>query len=447
MFHRTFQKHLTLLLPALSLCLGFCWHPASAETAQPASEVSSGTRAVISLPAAVITALQNSPELAAIDANATALKQIPYQVSALPDLMLSINTMNLPTDTFDFDQEPMTQFQVSLSQPLPYPGKRRLRKEIAELSVSRNDQSLREAQDKLTSHVRATWWQLFSTERALTIIETNKSLLLDFIEIARAKYAVGKGLQQDILLAELALSRLMERELMIQGARDRHEAQLNGLLNQPVITRVTTPQSPGNTALPSVQDLAQLTDQAMISRGILDDHRLQIASAQSRIELAEKDRYPDFSVGMGYAHRKGEDPLRGDRPDFVSVMFSMNLPLFTKQKQGKQLKQRHAEKQRSELLLDEAMRKVRSDIGQTAADYRAAKLQAELLNDTIIPQAEQTVASMLSGYQVNKVDFLNVVNGQLMLYNAQINYWQALGNAKAALARLAALAGKESLYE
>jgi outer membrane protein TolC len=239
----------------------------------------------------------------------------------------------------------------------------------------------------------------------------------------------------------------MERELMIQGARDRHEAQLNGLLNQPVITRVTTPQSPGNTALPSVQDLAQLTDQAMISRGILDDHRLQIASAQSRIELAEKDRYPDFSVGMGYAHRRGEDPLRGDRPDFVSVMFSMNLPLFTKQKQGKQLKQRHAEKQRSELLLDEAMRKVRSDIGQTAADYRAAKLQAELLNDTIIPQAEQTVASMLSGYQVNKVDFLNVVNGQLMLYNAQINYWQALGNAKAALARLAALAGKESLYE
>ncbi len=65
----------------------------------------------------------------------------------------------------------------------------------------------------------------------------------------------------------------------------------------------------------------------------------------------------------------------------------------------------------------------------------------------IIPQAQQTVAAMLAAYQVNEVDFLNVINGQLALYNAQINYWEALSEAKRSLAALAAAVGMENLYE
>ena len=70
-----------------------------------------------------------------------------------------------------------------------------------------------------------------------------------------------------------------------------------------------------------------------------------------------------------------------------------------------------------------------------------------MLETAIIPQAQQTTASMLAGYRVNEVDFLNVVNSQITLYNSQINYWEALGTAKAALAMLAASAGMEVLYE
>ena len=54
---------------------------------------------------------------------------------------------------------------------------------------------------------------------------------------------------------------------------------------------------------------------------------------------------------------------------------------------------------------------------------------------------------MLSAYQVNEVDFLNVLNAQITLYNAQISYWEAMSNAKQSLAQLAASVGSEELYE
>ena len=89
----------------------------------------------------------------------------------------------------------------------------------------------------------------------------------------------------------------------------------------------------------------------------------------------------------------------------------------------------------------------RRAIAGQRADYEAAREQVSLLETGIIPQAQQTVTSMLAAYQVNQVDFLNVLNTQITLYNSQIQYWEALGTAKAALAQLAASAGMEALYE
>ena len=97
--------------------------------------------------------------------------------------------------------------------------------------------------------------------------------------------------------------------------------------------------------------------------------------------------------------------------------------------------------------MSDTIRVIETEIGVQAAEYSAAREQALLLKNEIIPQAEQTVSSMLAGYEVNKVDFLNVVNGQIMLYNASIDYWNAMASAKQALARLAAGVGKESIYE
>lgn len=411
-----------------------------------ASELLSETES-LNIGRAVQIALEANSRLLTLNAEAEAMSFAPSQVGALPDPMLSFNAMNLPTDTFDLDQEPMTQLQLTLSQKFPFPGKRQLRREVAETMVGVAQKQTDEYRDVLTGKVREAWWRLFSVDRSLQIVDSNKRLLRDFVEIAKTKYAVGKGLQQDVLLAELELSRLTNRELQLAGNRRRIQAMLNGLLNRIPEHPITLPEEPPSETLPMLESVASLTQFAVERRDLIQAIELKLEAAGKTVELAEKDRWPDFRVGVGYADRQGNDPIRGSRSDFLSLMFSINLPLYSGQKQDKALQQRIHEREYERYRLSDTVRIIETEIGVQSADYTAAREQALHLKNEIIPQAEQTVSAMLAGYEVNKVDFLNVVNGQIMLYNASIDYWNAMASAKQALARLAAGVGKESIYE
>jgi outer membrane protein TolC len=417
-------------LPKLIICL-------TLNSALPAYAQSEGEQlpgaSVLQLEQAVLIALEHNPGLAGLQAQAEAMHTLPSQVGALPDPMLSLNAMNLPADTFNTGQEPMTQMQVALSQSIPFPGKRGLKREAIEHKADASDAMLAERRTSLTGDVRSAWWQLMYQDRALQIIEQNKELMRDFVEIAQTKYRVGNGLQQDVLLAQLELSRLLDRELHMVGARQGNQAELNALLGRPANRTVNLPSLPPNTQLPELPPEISLLERAGFSRDLINVNR----------DLVEA-----FKLGVGYGFRDGFDAMRGkDRSDLVSVMLSVNVPIFSGSKQGKAVEQRSHEVSRQKFALNDTLRRVEAGVARSFAEYHAARDQVALLETAIIPQAQQTVSSMLAGYQVNQVDFLNLVNTQITLYNAQINYWESLSRAKQALARLASAVGEEALYE
>ena len=88
-----------------------------------------------------------------------------------------------------------------------------------------------------------------------------------------------------------------------------------------------------------------------------------------------------------------------------------------------------------------------ADIATAAADYRRATEQLELFDAGIIPQARQTVESMLAGYQVNRVDFLNLVRSQVTLLNVELQYWRSYSEANQSIARLQAAVGEDTIHE
>jgi outer membrane protein TolC len=403
---------------------------------------------VLELEGAVEIALRDSPELAGLQARAEAMRTMPSQAGALPDPMLSLNAMNLPANSFEVDQEAMTQMQLALSQSFPFPGKRKLRRQAIEYQVGAADSMLAERRSAIVGQVRAAWWRLMNLDRAIRIVQQNKDLMRDFIDIAQTKYRVGNGLQQDVLLAQLELSRLLDRELKLVGGRSVEQAELNALMGQPANRAITLPDSPPNTVLPELPAEATLLAQAAHTRPLIDVQRDLIEAARTRLDLAEKDRYPDFRLGVGYGFRQGIDPIRmTDRSNLVTVMLSINVPLYAGSKQSRAVEQRSHEVSRQMFEMHDTLREVEATVARNYADYNAARDQVALLETAIIPQAQQTVSSMLAGYQVNEVDFLNVVNTQITLYNAQINYWESLGRAKQALAGLASAIGTEALYE
>lgn len=404
--------------------------------------------AVLTLAAAEQTAVASNPALASSRAGAEALAAIPPQAGSLPDPRLGLNVMNVPVDTFDLDQEPMTQLQVSLSQAFPFPGKLHMRREAAERDAAAAVAAVDERRQRLLSDVRTAWWQTFSLDRSLEIVRENQNLMRDFIEIAQTKYKVGAGLQQDVLLAQLELSRLLDRELGLVAKRDGAAAGLNALLDRPPAFAVVLPSAPPNDRLPVLTNRAAMLEQAVAARPLLAGQRELVAAARERVDLAQRDFYPDFQLGAAYGFRDTRDRVTGETlPDFLSVMFSFNIPIYSGSRQSQALAQRSSELSQRQFLLGETLRNVEESIASGSARYQASREQVELLRTAILPQAEQTVEAMLAGYQVNEVDFLNVVNAELRLFDAQISYWTSLGEAKQALAQLAAAIGEDSLYE
>lgn len=434
------QRHLWCRL-AIVLSFGFAG-------VMPAVAGDSFAAEPLDIEEAVDLSLAANPGLASVIEQARAMAAVAPQVGSLPDPMLSFNAQNLPVDTFNLDQEPMTQLQLGISQAVPFPGKLGLRREAAEREAAAATSAVDERRLKLIGEVRATWWKLFFLDRALEIIRQNQSFMRDFIEITQTKYKVGSGLQQDVLLAQLELSRLLDRELRLKGQRESVQAVMNSLLDRPSYLAIVMPESPPNESLPELDDETVLLERAVSARPLLAARREQIEASRKRVDLAQRDYYPDLRFGAAYGFRQTHDRITGEQlPDFLTLQLSINVPLYAGSRQSKAVEQRSSELSRRKYLLNDALRGVEASISRYYAGYVAARDQVLLFRTAIVPQAQQTVESMMAGYQVNRVDFLNVVNAQLRLYDAQINQWEALSDAKQALAQLAVAVGEESLYE
>ncbi|MCZ6853704.1 MAG: TolC family protein [Gammaproteobacteria bacterium] len=393
---------------------------------------------------AVAIAISDNPSLAAMQARFEAKSAIPSQVGTLPDPIVSLNALNFPTDTFNVGQEAMTQWQFGVSQKLPFPGKLALREEASSFEAEAARNNVDETRLRLIRDVQSSWWTLRYLDYALAIVAKNQVLLDQFVDIARTKYEVGDGLQQDVLLAQLELSKLLDQRIQLTGLRRGEQARLNRLIDRPAETEILLPEST-NLTLPQLTGESVLFERAQELRPRLAEIRNKIQAAESRVGLAKKNYYPDFTVGAAYGARQGNNPsnIGGERSDFLSLRFSINLPLYPKRKRAAQVSQRNSEVMVERYALLDERNAVYAQISRASADYVQASEQFSLFDTGIIPQARQTVQSMLAGYQVSEVDFLNLVRSQITLFNYETQYWRSLSAANQALARLRAAVGGE----
>jgi len=400
---------------------------------------------LLTLEAATRKVVQDNPDLAQIKARAEAMAAIPSQEASLPDPQISFNAMSLPTDSFSTRPEDMTQIGFGLSQGIPFPGKLALREQTALFEAEAATLNAEELRLRLLSDVQTLWWQIFYLDRTLDIVDNNHKLLQQFVDIARSKYEVGEGLQQDVLLAQLELSKLLEQQINLSALRRGTAAKLNALMDQPANRLLQIPRSIP-VELPTLKSEDRLYQQAQVSRPMLESERKGIEAAQSKLELARKEILPDFTVEASYGARNNM-PDGSRRSDLLSLGVSMNVPIFAAGKQAKAVDQRTGELLQQRYALQDRWNGVRSEISQAHSEYQRAKQQFVLFDTGIIPLARQTVASMLAGYQVNNVDFLNLVRSQITLFEYETQYWKTFTEAQQALAQLCATVGEDDVYE
>ncbi len=396
------------------------------------------TEKTVSLDALLEEALDNNPRLKAFRFQAIADSLKIPQAGALPDPMVSLNLLNLPLDNFVFDQEPMSGKQLVVKQSFPFFGKLGLKEEIARENSRVTQANYEELKSQLFRNIKQIYYDLFYTDEAISTTQKNFSLITEFVNIAEKKYSVGKGLQQDVLKAQVELSKMSERLIVLKQKREQLEANLNKLLNRPVQQSVSKTKKP---LLPvKVYDWKDLEQSTAKQRALLKAWRLRIEQRKAQSNLAKKSYLPDFSVFMAYTQR---DILQSGMGgvDFLSGGISFNVPLYFWKKQDKRVQEKEIAQKQAEAAYLNIHNQVNAALDNTLTAMDKNTKLLDLYSTGIIPQAAQSLQSAMIGYQTDKVDFLTLINNQKTLFNFELEYSRILSAYQKNLAELEYVTG------
>ena len=260
--------------------------------------------------------LAKNKEIQSLATRVESLKEeIPF-AGSLDDPRLGIGVLNLPTDTFDFDQEPMTQKQIFIAQKVPWFGKLSLKEHRQLLMASRQHAILEAKRLELARKIATAYYELGFIACSLEINGRLTEMVNDILKVAETRYATGKGLQQDVLQAQVELSKLLDEKIMLNKKRRIFEDRINELLNRGSYIPVVPPK---DLRFPEIRlDVETLNAQSLEQNPWLKVRQAEVDHGSVEIELAKKDYWPDMDFKVAYGQRD-ESQTGTDWADFLST--------------------------------------------------------------------------------------------------------------------------------
>ncbi|HSW51457.1 MAG TPA: TolC family protein [Bryobacteraceae bacterium] len=382
----------------------------------------------------VAEALANNPEILAAQKRYEAARQRPAQASSLPDPMLSLGytSSGSPRPLAGIGREPTSNAGFMLSQEFPWPGKRKLRGEIAGKEAEADSQDYRAVQLNVISRVKQAYHRLQRTYGIIGVLGQSRDLLRKMLEVAEARYSAGKAAQQDLFKAQTQLSILETRLVRMEAEKRTLEAEINSLLARPAGSPPGRPEEaePG----PLAATLDALTAAARENSPVLRRDEKMIQRSQLALDLARRGNYPDYTVSAGYFSM-------GRMPDMYQFRVDFKLPAWSFRKQRAEVAEQASNLSETRHELAAAGQELQYRI---QSDYLAAKTSEQLMRmyaDTVIPQAELAVESSLVSYETGAVDLLSVLSNLMTKFEYEENYHEERLAYQVALARLEELTG------
>lgn len=377
-------------------------------------------------------ALRNNPEILAARETAQAAREKIPQAYSLDDPMLGVGVTNLPTN-FSFKDDEMTQKEVTISQKLPFPGKRGLMREVAEKEADASSVEVEDVANRIAREVKTAYYELSHVDRTLAVTRRNKQVLENLVKIGETRYALGQGAQQEVLAAHVEISKMVDEILMLEQNRLALEAKLGQLLNRGPDARFGEPEETVYRKRPI--DIKRLQEAAVETNPMLQSQRKMIAARQKAVALAEREVYPDLTVKFGYGQR---DSLR----DMLTGMAEVNVPIFYASKQSRKIDQARAELRTAEARYRAARNETAAMVAAMAAMVQRQERQIDLYRSGILPQARLLTQSAVSAYSVNQAEFGMLLESHIRQHRYELDYHQALTEHEKSLAQLEYAVGR-----
>ncbi|QJR81311.1 TolC family protein [Alteromonas pelagimontana] len=393
------------------------------------------TAAVLHLNDAIKLAYQHDPWLAGSRYRQQAMAQQSIAAGTLADPTVALSVANLPMDTWDFDQEAMTQVKVGVSQMFPRGRSLEIKRAGLQLEAAQFPYLRQDRKAKVAVNVAEFWLDAWLAQQTITLIERDKFLFEQLAEIANAQYAnvTGNVRQQDVIRSQLELVQLDDRLTL---ARQQYQTALAKLeewiANVDQADRLTL-SSESSWQLPELlpeitlgysnAEKKDTSVEALVAT--FNNHpslkaiENQIAAATTDIALAQEQYKPQWGVNASYGYRDNS-PQGIERADFFSVGLTVDVPLFTDNRQDKMVSSAIAS---AEAVKTDKRLMLKSMLAQFQALHQQLKglhRRQALYQEQLLPQIHEQAETALTAYTNSEGDFAEVVRARIAELNARI---------------------------
>ncbi len=309
-------------------------------------------------------------------------------------------------------------YSLEASQKLPWPGKRRLRGNVAQAEANAAYYDVGEQRLRIAEAARNAYYDYFMAHRQLAVLEESTRLLTSFRDIATTKYESAEVEQQDVLLADVELAQLERRRLELVRQARVAQARLNTLLLLPADDPLAPPPAelPSRETTPTADELRTM---ALSQRPELAAQEARIRAERYSVALACKEFYPDVEVIGRYDAFWQETPLR------PMIGMNLNVPL-NKDKRRAAVGEARARLTREQAELDARISEIVFDVEEARQQQIESQDLLAVYQDRLLPIAEQSIESARASYMAGRLDFLRLIESQRQLLALQDEYYASL---------------------
>ena len=349
------------------------------------------------------------------------LSEQSISAGQLPDPRMSIGLSNMPLDTFNFNQEPMTQLRIGINQTFPRGDTLELQQR-QKMQQSEVNPFLRDDRNaNVALQVSTLWLNSFLAQQSIELIENDRELFEQLVDLTGVRYTSATGLarQHDLVRAQLELTRLDDRLAMLRQLQNTNKQKLSQwlpyqLLSMPLSSSTPKIEAP-STHLTSLSQAAEF----FANHPTIRAHDKRIEIAQTKVALTQQGLKPSYSVGASYGYRDNA-PMGIQRADFITLDLSFDIPYFSEKRQKPNIRASRyiaSARQTERILL---FKELFSNYQQANAQLDVLNERKALFEDTLLDQMSDLTETRLSAYTADEGDFEEVMRAFIGELNTKI---------------------------
>ena len=396
-----------------------------------------GVAFALSLQQAEQLALEADPLIMSHKATSRSYDAQSTASGTLPDPKLRLGIFNVPIDTFSTSEDPSTQLRIGIQQEFPRGDTTNLKQQQSKWLAQA---AMAQAQDErlqLLMNIRDTYLNLYYEIQAGGIVNETRELFLKLVRITEDQYAAGRANQQDVIHADLELSRLDDRTIKIQGNEDEYRAYLAQWVGDVAWQEIDS----NLPMLPIVSDNFEI-NQLLTQHPAVMVETARVEASRKMIEVTRQDYKPGIGAFVEYRKRFGENLDGSDRSDMMAAMVTIDIPLFTENRQDKNVAAREESANAARYSRDDKLRILKRKLDKDRAIYKRLGERELIYKNKLINSATSNAEVSLNAYQSGITEFTTLMRARIMELDVRLDNLRIKVDRLRAQARLLYITGE-----